>query len=266
MAIEVCSEDPSLALSPRISFSHDISQAEIVPVEQYVRSSSSSSSMDFDFCVFRESFDLESSSADELFFNGKILPIEIKRRMGPPRKQEPPKAPQQQPPPLPVTPPPPPPPLHNDKNETSGETKSETLESSSDGQKQSSSKVFWKFKRSSSLNCGSGYARTLCPLPLLSRSNSTGSSSPIPKRTLSRDTFNLKQHSQKSSSCSASSTKQSHNFSNHKPPSKKFQASTSSYSSNGVRINPVLNVHVPSANLFGLGSMFSHGKDKNKKK
>nr|GMD55459.1 probable membrane-associated kinase regulator 1 [Ipomoea batatas] len=218
--MEVCSEDPSLGLSPRISFSHDISQAEIVPVEQYVRSSSSSSSMDFDFCVFRESFDLDSSSADELFFNGKILPIEIKRRMG---------------------------------------------ESSSDGQKQSGSKVFWKFKRSSSLNCGSGYARTLCPLPLLSRSNSTGSSSPIPKRTLSRDSFNLKHQSHKSSSCSASSTK--HNFfsaSNHKPPSKKFQASTSSYSSNGVRVNPVLNV--PPANLFGLGSMFSHGKDKNKKK
>nr|GMD51973.1 probable membrane-associated kinase regulator 1 [Ipomoea batatas]GMD57029.1 probable membrane-associated kinase regulator 1 [Ipomoea batatas] len=265
MAMEVCSEDPSLGLSPRISFSHDISQAEIVPVEQYVRSSSSSSSMDFDFCVFRESFDLDSSSADELFFNGKILPIEIKRRMGgPPRKQDPPKAPQP-----PKTPPPPAPTSQNhDKKETSGETKPETLESSSDGQKQSGSKVFWKFKRSSSLNCGSGYARTLCPLPLLSRSNSTGSSSPIPKRTLSRDSFNLKHQSQKSSSCSASSTKQqSYNFfsaSNHKPPSKKFQASTSSYSSNGVRVNPVLNV--PPANLFGLGSMFSHGKDKNKKK
>nr|GMD49973.1 probable membrane-associated kinase regulator 1 [Ipomoea batatas] len=225
--MEVCSEDPSLGLSPRISFSHDISQAEIVPVEQYVRSSSSSSSMDFDFCVFRESFDLDSSSADELFFNGKILPIEIKRRMG---GQE----------------------GKFRRNQTGnvriliGRTKAER----------------------SSLNCGSGYARTLCPLPLLSRSNSTGSSSPIPKRTLSRDSFNLKHQSQKSSSCSASSTKhQSYNLfsaSNHKPPSKKFQASTSSYSSNGVRVNPVLNV--PPANLFGLGSMFSHGKDKNKKK
>ncbi|VFQ82227.1 unnamed protein product [Cuscuta campestris] len=249
MAFELCTGgaggDPSLGqiISPRISFSHDIPQTGFVPVEQYVRSSSSTSSMDFDFCVFRQSFDLQqdnsSSSADELFLNGKILPIEIKRRIGP--------APTTPPPPAILIPPAP------------------VTKPAGQKQQGSSSKaaVFWKIKRSSSLNCGSGYARTLCPLPLLSRSNSTGSSSPIPKRTLyssssrsSRDAFNpIPQNNNKSSS-----TKQ-------KPPlMKSQQASSSNSRNNGVRITSVLNVSASS--LFGMGSMFSHGngRDKNKKK
>lgn len=84
MAIEPCSDDSS----PRISLSHDISQTNTVPVpvEQYIRStnnySSSSSSIDFDFCVLHQSFDLDqSSSAGELFFDGKILPIEMKKKI-----------------------------------------------------------------------------------------------------------------------------------------------------------------------------------------
>ncbi|KAJ8544829.1 hypothetical protein K7X08_017412 [Anisodus acutangulus] len=183
MAIEICSSDESSLgiMSPaRISF--DISPTGSVPVEQYIRSTSPSSSIDFDFCVFRESFDLESSSADELFFDGKILPIEIKRRIS----STPPKKTEQQPPP--------PPPLPRCKNSTSNtsitlhcsktsnaiENKTGVLESSSD--EKHNSKSFWRFKRSSSLNCGSGYARTLCPLPLLSRSNSTGSTPSVKHR------------------------------------------------------------------------------------
>nr|GMC99146.1 uncharacterized protein LOC109177542 isoform X2 [Ipomoea batatas] len=198
MAVELCSEDSrSIIMSPRISFSGDVSPAEVVPVEQRNMrvSSSSSSSIDFDFCVL----DYESSSADELFFDGKILPIEIKRRIGPQRKSSKP----------------------------------------------------WRFRRSSSLSCGSG---ALCPLPLLSRSNSTGSSSPITK-----ESFNSKPHYKKFSS---SSIKQSHSVISathyQKPPVKKFT------SNGGIRINPVLNI--PPASLFGLGSIFSGGKDKNKKK
>ncbi|RAL49190.1 hypothetical protein DM860_014408 [Cuscuta australis] len=247
MAFELCTGggDPSLGqvISPRISFSHDIPQTGFVPVEQYVRSSSTSS-MDFDFCVFRQSFDLQdnsSSSADELFHNGKILPIEIKRRIGPaPTTQPPPPPPPAIIPPAPVTKP------AGPKQQAGSSSKAA---------------VFWKIKRSSSLNCGSGYARTFCPLPLLSRSNSTGSSSPIPKRTLysssssrsSRDAFNpIPQNNNKSSS-----TKQ-------KPPLMKSQQASSSRN-NGVRITSVLNVSASS--LFGMGSMFSHGngRDKNKK-
>ncbi|KAH0696483.1 hypothetical protein KY290_013854 [Solanum tuberosum] len=251
MAIELCSSDESSVgiMSPaRISFSHDVSQTGSVPIEQYIRSTSPSSSIDFDFCVFRESLDLESSSADELFFDGKILPIEIKRRISsiPPRKTE-----QQQ-----LLPPPHPLPPCN----TSGKTlnneyaiqnnKTGVLESS-DEKQNPNSKSFWRFKRSSS--CGSGYARTLCPLPLLSRSNSTGSSPSVKRNsTLSKD--NLKHHSQRHLSKSMSS-----NGSNsQKPPLKKAP-----YNS-GLKFSPVLNV--PPANLFGLSTFFSSGKEKNKKK
>ncbi|XP_019182468.1 PREDICTED: uncharacterized protein LOC109177542 isoform X2 [Ipomoea nil] len=228
MAVELCSEDSSsIIMSPRISFSGDVSPpAEVVPVPVEQRnmrvSSSSSSSIDFDFCVL----DYESSSADELFLDGKILPIQIKRRMGPQRKVRLPPPPH---------PPPPPPPPQDD--------------GADDCRKQSSKP--WRFRRSSSLSCGSG---ALCPLPLLSRSNSTGSSSPITK-----DSFNPKPHYKKFSS---SSIKQSQSVlsSSHyqKPPVKKFM------SNGGIRINPVLNI--PPASLFGLSSIFSGGKDKNKKK
>lgn len=231
MAVEVLPDSPSAAMSPRISFSHDLPQNDIVPVEHFVRSSSSSSN-DFDFCVFRESFDQESSSADELFYDGKILPIEIKKRLAPPLRSSAP---------LPLPPPPP------------SRATQKTVE---EKQNQKTTTSFWRFKRSASLNCGNGYARTLCPLPLLSRSNSTGSTASV-KRSSSN---NQKQNFQKYS-LPNTSLKQAWSTNYHKPPLKKN--GYSSYNG-GVKINPVLNV--PSANLFGLGSIFSSGKDKSKKK
>lgn len=236
MAIELCSEKSAgMGVSPRISFSFDFCQADVVPAEHVqhhpLRSNSSglNSSIDFDFCV-RESFDHESSSADELFSDGKILPTQIKKKS--------------------TTPPPLPPP-----RSLPDDNKSLNKETSTDDYKQSS-KSFWRFKRSSS--CGNGgYGRSLCPLPLLSRSNSTGSA-PSVKRSppLSKD--------------SSSSSKQNY----HKNlPIKLSQSAASSMSyqkppllkkGHGVSINPVLNV--PSANLFGIGSIFSNGKDKSKKK
>ncbi|CAI9758398.1 unnamed protein product [Fraxinus pennsylvanica] len=234
MAIEVFPDSPSLGPSPRISFSHDLSQTDVVPVEQYI-GSSSSSSVDFDFCVFRESFMQESSSADELFFDGKILPIEIKKRLAPaaPSKRA---APQVSPP----LPPPLPSPVYDHILKSSKSLKKITTESD---EKQNSSKSFWRFKRSTSLNCGSGYARTLCPLPILSRSNSTGSAS----------------NSKRSSVKQSQSISPNSNTTHQRPPLKKTYANI-----NGIRINPVLNV--PPANLFGFSSIFSGGKDKNKNK
>ncbi|WMV14810.1 hypothetical protein MTR67_008195 [Solanum verrucosum] len=225
MAIELCSSDEST----RISFSHDVSQTGSVPIEQYIRSTSPSSSIDFDFCVFRESLDLESSSADELFFDGKILPIEIKRNPLPPCNTS----------------------GKTSNNEYAIQNNKTGVLESSDEKQNPNSKSFWRFKRSSS--CGSGYARTLCPLPLLSRSNSTGSSPSVKRNsTLSKD--NLKHHSQRHLSKSMSS-----NGSNsQKPPLKKAPYN------NGVKFSPVLNV--PPANLFGLSTFFSSGKEKNKKK
>lgn len=264
MAIELCSETSSstMTMSPRISFSHDFSQADGVPIEQYIRSNSSSS-VDFDFCVFRESFDHESSSADELFFDGKILPIEIKKKLGAPKKSS-----------LdhPQAVPPRPPPyddfyhsnarkISKNKNPREKTTMAvsesdEKHNSTESEEKQSSSSKSW-FKRSSSLNCGSNYARSLCPLPLLSRSNSTGSTPNVKRSSLMKDNLGNKQSNLHKSASSSSSSSSSHH---QKPPLKK---SYNSYgSSNGsIKINPVLNVPTPT--LFGLGSIFS---TKNKKK
>ncbi|KAM3285940.1 hypothetical protein P3S67_024739 [Capsicum chacoense] len=222
MAIEVCSDDSS----PRISFSHDISQSDTMPVEPYIRSTdySSSSSPDFDFCVFHQSFDLESSSADELFFDGKILPIEMKRK-------------------IPPTLPP------NKAKKTSITPNENLMEMPKSGNlgsnENQNSKSFWRIKRSNSLNCGSSsnssasYARTLCPIPLLPRSYSTGSTPSVKH----------KQHYQKSSS----SVSNGHYY-YQKPPLRKIP--NNPYS-NGIKIN---------SNLFGLSSIFSSRKEKNKKR
>ncbi|MCE3216341.1 hypothetical protein HAX54_006161 [Datura stramonium] len=54
MAIDMISEAPSLATSPRISFSHDLS--------------------------YNNSTDTETSSADELFSDGLIRPIQLQEK------------------------------------------------------------------------------------------------------------------------------------------------------------------------------------------
>ncbi|KAG6392617.1 hypothetical protein SASPL_146841 [Salvia splendens] len=229
MAVEVLPDSPSAEISPRISFSHDLLN-DAVPIEHYVPSSSSSS-IDFDFCVFRESFDHESSSADELFSDGKILPIEIKKRSSSSIVRS-------------AAPPLPPPPRMN------------PIISGSERQNQRAAATttsFWPFKRSASLNCGSGYARTLCPLPLLSRSNSTGSTASV-KRSNQKQNF-------QNYSLPNSVLKEFPSSNYHKPSVKKVGYSPYN---GAVKVNPVLNV--PSANLFGLGSIFSGGREKGKKK
>ncbi|KAJ1391435.1 hypothetical protein SESBI_36676 [Sesbania bispinosa] len=254
MAVELCSENCGVSsVSPRISFSHDFSQSDVIPVEQHPFRSNSSGlnpSIDFDFCV-SESLELESSSADELFSDGRILPTQVKRKnnASPINKQtsQLQLAPQ---PPLPLPP-------SYDSISTTKNMKRESKYFNDEVYDKQSSKSFWSFKRSSS--CGSGYGRSLCPLPLLSRSNSTGSTTPSVKRnTLSKEGPNIKQNSHKHSS-----TRFSHSFgpnSYQKPPLNKSHGSYG----NNVRVNPVLNV--PSANLFGLGSIFSNNRDKSKKK
>jgi len=245
-------------VSPRISFSHDFSQSDVIPVEQLPFRSNSSglnSTIDFDFCV-SESFELESSSADELFSHGRILPTEVKRK-NVPIKQTGQLVPKNN------TPLPPPyagPPNNvstckNSKKENPKESKclnDEVYE-------KQSSKSFWIFKRSSS--CGNGHRRSFCPLPLLSRSNSTGSSTPSVKRNqISKEGVNIRPNSQKHSS----TTRLTHSY----VPNGYYQKPPLNYKSHGsygssVRVNPVLNV--PPANLFGLASIFSSNRDKSKR-
>ncbi|GAY43888.1 F1O19.11 protein [Citrus sinensis] len=254
MAVELESSN----MSPRISFSHDFCQSDFIPVEQRQQGQhlirSNSTGIDFDFCV-RKSFDQESSSADELFSDGKILPTEVKQLQQQKQKQNKKKNVNPAQAALPILPKDQesldlkPNNINNNKitrDEAGDDDDLEENDQNNNNNKQSS-KSFWKFKRSSSLNCGSGYGRSLCPLPpLLSRSNSTGSASNDKRAALSKDGSNK--------SPSSSSIKSSYL----KPPLKKNYGSYG----NGVHVNPVLNV--PSGNLFGLGSIF--GKDKNKKK
>ncbi|XP_027353209.1 uncharacterized protein LOC113863730 [Abrus precatorius] len=254
MAIELCSENCGVSsVSPRISFSHDFSHSDVIPVEQLPFRSNSSglnSGIDFDFRV-SESFELESSSADELFSHGRILPTEIKRK-NTPLKQTGQLAPHTAlPPPYAV----------GENSSTSKSLKKETSKESKYLNdivyEKQSSKSFWSFKRSSS--CGSGYGRSFCPLPLLSRSNSTGSSTtPSVKRNpMSKEGPNIKPNSHKHST-----TRVTHHLvpnSYQKPPLNKSHGSYG----NSVRVNPVLNV--PPANLFGLASIFNN-RDKSKKK
>ncbi|KAF8390114.1 hypothetical protein HHK36_024636 [Tetracentron sinense] len=251
MAIDLCSESSGLGMSPRISFSHDLCQTDIVPIENYNCRSDSSlmeSTSDFDFCVC-ESLGQESSSADKLFSGGKILPIQITKNTLPQSK-----------PPKQIGPA-----TENSKKERL----KEILATSSEPEEKTQSKSFWRFKRSNSLNCGNGYKRRslIFSLPLLSRSNSTGSA-PNPKRPpLLKDNHKQVSHKQPPNIGSFSSTCHSNSWSQKPPLKKNFYGSYG----NGVRISPVLNVPPPyiskgTANLFGLGSFFSNGKDKNKKK
>lgn len=256
MAVELESSN----MSPRISFSHDFCQSDFIPVEQRQQGQhlfrSNSTGIDFDFCV-RKSFDKESSSADELFSDGKILPTEVKQLQQPKQKQYKKKNVTPVQAALPILPKDQeslnlkPNNINNNKitrDEAGDDGDLEENSHNNNNNNKQSSKSFWKFKRSSSLNCGSGYGRSFCPLPpLLSRSNSTGSASNDKRASFSKDGSNK-------SLPSSSSIKSSYL----KPPLKKNYGSYG----NGVHVNPVLNV--PSGNLFGLGSIFS--KDKNKKK
>ncbi|EOA35583.1 hypothetical protein CARUB_v10020794mg [Capsella rubella] len=269
MAVDLLSENSNM--SPRISFSRDFCQSDAIPIEKRpLRSSSSSnskpsslnSSIDFDFCIpggvtSGESFDQGSWSADELFSNGKILPTEIKKKPEPVKDSH-------QPEPKPVKSKP-----DSRKQRKQNEEQEDDVITTT-AEEKNNTKSFWGFKRSSSLNCGSSYGRSLCPLPLLNRSNSTGSTSSKQKQSSSRkhtEHVKLQQSSSLSSSSSSSLSSSNNGFS--KPPLKKSYGGYSygSHGGNGIRVSPVINV-VPSGNLFGFGSMFSsgNGRDKNKKR
>ncbi|KAL8123883.1 uncharacterized protein LOC141718396 [Apium graveolens] len=264
MAMDLYKENPSPLgiMSPRISFSHDLSPSDIInfPVEQSLLRSLSSSSPEFDFCN-HHSFNQNSVSAEDIFLDGKLLPTDDP-------KQKPNPKPKAQQPPVPM------PPslthsLHIEPKQEKNNFKSQRsndapdfCDHQSEDQKKKS-KSFWQFKRSSSLNSGNSYARSLCPIPLLSRSNSAGSATSSKRSSSSKESHNLnKQHAQKSSLVS-SSIKQSQlssSSSYQKPPLKKNGYGGNNSYGNGVRINPVINV--PSANLFGLGSIFSTSSNK----
>ncbi|KAK4766884.1 hypothetical protein SAY86_014635 [Trapa natans] len=287
--MEILTESSSI--SPRISFSYDLSLCDTVPVEEHPRchflsgsSSGLNSGFEFDLSATGKSFlNHESCSADELFSGGKIIPTEVKKKATPSSnsypystttekggvgggEQEQRKDPQQC---LAV-----PPHLRfqSGKSQSKEECEKPRNEASEDQKQTSNSKMsFWRFKRSSSLNGGNGYGRKLCPLQLLSRSNSTGSASGLP---LTKET------SSSSEKCHppppplppqpvpvpvpARLSNGYHQNQRQRPPLRRSGAASSTYGNSSMKVNTALNVH--SGNLFGLGSVIFNVKDKNRRK
>ncbi|CAL0331315.1 unnamed protein product [Lupinus luteus] len=140
---------------------------DLVPVEDRSTLSLLDSTSDFVFCITSGLLQ-KLSSVDELFSNGKIVPMKIKPDLNAPDS---PHQPQESyiPPMQPAT-----------TKSTEKKTLKEFLSSSSDEAENEvdkpSSKYFKQFKRSSSLNFNTTHAKNLTQLlHFLSRSNSTGS-------------------------------------------------------------------------------------------
>ncbi|XP_021865792.2 uncharacterized protein [Spinacia oleracea] len=197
---------------------------------------------DFNFCVTSAGFpDTESCPADELFFNGVIIPTQMKEKL-------------------------------NSINHCVRE-KDEEITSSTTAtlvrQDKTQSKSFWRFKRSSSLNCenfsNKRTSSSVWSLPLLWRSKSTGFSSNEFVKLNQKNTGsnhgkvvmnNTNQNSRNSSSSPSSCQK---------PPLRK------SGSGGGVRNSAALNVPPPyitkgTSDLLGFGSLFRNGSREKKSK
>ncbi|KAG5233962.1 vitellogenin [Salix suchowensis] len=247
----MCSET-----SPRISFSNGLGHDG--EIEQVSRRDTKllDSNSDFEFSIC-SSLGHESSPADEIFADGMILPVQIQERITPSKQVHGYESPRKGslPPPLPF-------PSANN-NFTEDSMRELLVVNSNRLEEKPQSKSFWGFKRCSSLN--SDIKRSLCSIPLLLRSNSTGSE-PNAKRTTLKDT--RKNNSQKHQSASMAKSEPSSSSSSEssfiyslpkKPPLKKG----GSYG----KISPVLSLPPPyiykgTANLFGLGSFLRNGKEK----
>ncbi|KAK4773393.1 hypothetical protein SAY87_028412 [Trapa incisa] len=199
---------------------------------------------DFEFSFVSGGLGKEScqSSADELFADGKILPF-FHRASTNILDVDPRRAP------LPRL-------LVHEKPSLAAEESPEA--------EKPAPRSLWGFRRSASLRSNIRKGR----LPLLSRSNSTGSV-PSQKRPLQKQPSVKMAKSPSLSSPSGSSLSSYGRHPQSQRPPLSRTTSLGSSSTNGVnRVSPVLKVPSPyimgSANLFGLSSFFSIGKDKKK--
>ena len=193
----------------RISFSSDLGQSDnappppppppvIEPPPALIRRDESlldSSNSSFEFHISNNFDPGDSSPADEIFADGMILPFHVTPPSTSPKRlykyELPPITSSLSPSPSPL-PPQPSPPKHSEKD-TSG--------ANSDSEAEKSSKSFWSFKRSSSLNCDLKKS-LICSFPRLTRSNSTGSVTNS-KRAMLRDVNNHRVSPTSSSSSSS---------------------------------------------------------------
>ncbi|KAF7123266.1 hypothetical protein RHSIM_Rhsim12G0085400 [Rhododendron simsii] len=260
MAVDVCSSEiPSLVSSPRISFSHYLNNTNTVPIEPPLFDFH----FDFNFCIGNNFTNL--SSADDIFSNGKILPVEIKKHVTPPNETQQCEATTA---------------FENANEGTKKKKLKEFLCSEFDAEdpKPLLPKSFWKYSRSSSLNGESFRSKALLrSLQFLSRSNSTGSSLNLKQTGVSKN--NQKQNSSKQSPVALNSRtlpySSGHGYPyaspKRSPVMKNFRSNSNGV---GVRFSPVLNIPYSCigiekgsvTNLFGFGSLFCNGKAKKKKK
>ncbi|AES76659.1 hypothetical protein MtrunA17_Chr6g0484211 [Medicago truncatula] len=242
----MCSETST---PPRLSFSHNLSEFQLQKDVTCIETLLLDSNSDFEFNT-SNILEFESSSADELFSNGKILPkhtpfVKSNHTKFPPRPSA----------------------SNVDKMkkesnprwilaQSGTETVRELLNVSTNNEKKHHSKSFWGFSRSKSLNCDTKKNLSFS-LPPLYRSNSTGSAK------------KMSSNKQTSSATTKSSSWSNINL----YPMQKSNSGKSyggSYG-NGHWISPVLNVPTPcvskgSANFFRFGSFLSIGKVKKNKK
>lgn len=249
---------------PGISLSNDLVLSEMLPIQP--RESS-----EFEFCV-GGCFEYESSSADELFFNGVIIPTQNHQRFVHGKQTH-----QRESPPILPSSLPPLPPAVATENSKKDNTEELVHVVNSESEKKSRSKSFWGFRRSNSVTYDSRKT-SFCSLPLLSRSNSTGSVQ-NPKRTPLKDVKSHNPVLQKQHSVSEGNSKSSFlasPFSNSAANSysklqKGLKKNQGGFYGNNLYVNPILNVPPPyitkeTANIFGLSSFLRGGKEKKSRK
>ncbi|KAI5660210.1 hypothetical protein M9H77_29003 [Catharanthus roseus] len=257
MAIDMSTENNST--SPRISFSHDLCQKDDSERKEEDKGSRKDSTLldfsdEFNFCISNSSLESsETSSAEELFSNGLIRTVQFQEKLVPSSKNHPISKNHHSLPPLIPT------------NGISISTDLAEQKNHHHQQQQQPTKSFWNIKRSTSLHCDNKKS-SFWSLPLLSRSNSTGS--------VSNSKQNIKEnHKQNANFKQQRKNSEGNSFYvyplSQKPPLRKNFLGPNN--GNGLRINPVLNVPAPhiskgTANLLGLGSFFGNGKEKKIKK
>ncbi|XP_009105050.1 uncharacterized protein LOC103830975 isoform X2 [Brassica rapa] len=226
MAIEVCwSEAPDSRISPRNSFSYDLDSTD---GEVRLDSTLLDSGSDLDFCFDSSCSVQEVSPADELFSDGKILPVQIKKRPATEKKIM--------------------------------KLKDLLLNPESDFEDKAPKGLFLQFKRSISLNYdksrnSKGLIRSL---QFLSRSNSTGSAlNPKPNLLPKENHHPHKTHILPKQT----SLRRSSSLSASVPYRKPLARNSFGNGNGGVRVSPVLNFPPPAFisnvadGLFSIGSL-----------
>ncbi|XP_030536771.1 uncharacterized protein LOC115745389 [Rhodamnia argentea] len=242
MAVDHLNPEDFPVSSPRISFSFNLRDSGAIRAAPSKAATdcarASDSRNDFEFRL-SESL---SSSADELFSDGKILAVPVKKKNVPQRRRHP------DCPALPLPPAPKESVPCNNANTTSLDPEAtcdgDDMPHGGNLKDARPSRSFWRFRRSSSLGSANSCSRRLCFLPIMPRSYSTGSSPP-----------NTKQHRQRLPPPQCRVTKNDQKVSS-------SECFGSHYRQRARQVSPVV-LNVPTMDMFGLSYLFTSRKTKN---